>query len=74
MSKRKALTAYELSCGYIQTHTDSKKRVTLHREHTVYHVRAFDSEGTRTAWDSYRTLTNARSKVIFLHLGTFLVQ
>jgi len=54
------LSAFQLSCGYIQQ--NSSKRVKLYREHTVYHVRAFDAEGNRLAWDSFPTAKKAQER------------
>ena len=55
------LTHYELSGGYVQIAESNGTRVTLWKEHGVFHVRAHDFDsGKRIVWKSYRTLTDAR--------------
>lgn len=40
--KNGQLTAYGLACGYIETfELDSENRVSLFREHNVYHIKGF---------------------------------
>jgi hypothetical protein len=58
---RGRLTAYGLSCGYIERKKLGFISVTLWREHDVYHVRAHDHDtGQRVLWDSFDTLFAAR--------------
>lgn len=64
------LTPYGLACGYVELaiHKDANpsrafstdRRVVMHAEHGAVHVRAFDSDGRRTAWNSFRRVTDAR--------------
>ena len=61
------LTAYELSCGYVQRTVPRSLlpslTITLWREHGTYHVRAHDFKGRgRLFWDSFRTVTEARKR------------
>jgi hypothetical protein len=67
------LTAYQLSCGYVQQHERNGICVTLWREHTVYHVRVHDfNSHERIAWYSFRTITPARRayRKAVLHLAS----
>jgi hypothetical protein len=59
---KKELTAYGLSCGYIQTHTTHGITVTLWKESQCYHVRTHDhNHGGRIDWQTYDSdLTAAR--------------
>lgn len=53
------LTAYALSCGYVESYEGNGHSVKLWREHTVYHVRHVYPNGKRT-WESTRLLKLAR--------------
>lgn len=71
------LSAYELSCGALQTYNQGDLRITLWREHNVYHVRAHEFNGAgRKDWQVYRTLTAARKHFGFLirHLTSEVTQ
>lgn len=58
---RSRLTAYGLSCGYIERKKLGFVSITLWREHDVYHVRAHNHDtGQRVFWDSFDTLFAAR--------------
>ena len=55
------LTAYALSCGYVEQKDYGPVRIRLWMEHGVYHVRAYDHEaGKRRFWETFRTLGEAR--------------
>lgn len=64
------LSAYELSCGKVQTETIKdcflfETRIELYKEHGVYHVRAFNyvknsSSSDRKAWECFYLLNDAR--------------
>jgi hypothetical protein len=55
------LSAYALACGYVQRVEIGDYRVSLYREHGVYHVRAYNFEQSkRIAWDVFHTLGEAR--------------
>jgi hypothetical protein len=55
------LSAYNLACGYVQRFEQGSFRVSLWKEHGVYHVRAHEFDGRgRIAWDVFETLTDAR--------------
>ena len=61
------LSAYALSCGYLQSYSQANLRVTLWREHGVYHVRAHEFDGAgRLDWQAFRTLHKARKHFGFL--------
>jgi hypothetical protein len=65
-------SAYRLACGDIVRHRGANGReVTLWREHGAYHVRTHDfAKHERIAWDSARTLTEAR-RVFRSHVKRF---
>lgn len=59
------LTAYALSCGYLETSKrcdgGADKRVSLSMEHGAYHVKGFDFvENRRICWEVFINLTSAR--------------
>lgn len=57
------LSAYALSCGYLETIDDNGVNTTLWREHGTYHVRKHDhNTGKRIFWESFRKLNDARRR------------
>lgn len=64
--KRGNMTAYAYACRYtdVYRHTNGTTtdiRVTLWREHGVYHVRAHNhATHTRLVWGSFHALSDAR--------------
>ncbi len=57
------LSVYELSCGGVEQNEHNGIRVSLWREHSVYHIRAHDFVAhSRLEWTSKRTLTDARKE------------
>lgn len=64
------LSAYQLSCGYIQqkqlrTSYLLETKIELYKEYNHYHVRAFNytkgsTSGDRIAWRVFDTLNDAR--------------
>ncbi len=55
------LSAYQLSCGYVQLKEEDGVRVTLWKQHGVYHVRAHSFvDHIRLEWMVYSTLAEAR--------------
>jgi hypothetical protein len=60
--KRGRLTAYGLACGYVEKREHGAINVTLWREHSCYHVRAYDNELKACRfWLSFNSLTKARA-------------
>lgn len=59
-NKSGTLTAYALSCGYIETYETASAAVHLYREHSCWHVRAFNRIERTRCWHSFSTLTQAR--------------
>ena len=59
-TKRGNLSAYALSCGYVEITEDGQKVILLSKEHGVYHVRKKVIEGKWTIWQSYDTLKDAQ--------------
>ena len=54
-------TAYELACGCIDRTECGGVRVTLWKEHNVYHVRAHSfAKHRRISWEVFRLLPTAR--------------
>jgi hypothetical protein len=56
------LTAYGLSCGYVEQHEAENIRTTLWKEHGTYHVRAHSENLGRLFWESFRTLGEATKR------------
>ena len=60
------LSAYGLSCGYIQKHITWAFEVQLYKEHNTYHVRNIQtSDGTNRTiifWQCYETLSEAKKQ------------
>ena len=55
------LSSYEFSCGYVQRYEkDSFNRVSLYREHNVYHVIKTVYNDSQSIWNAFDTLTEAR--------------
>lgn len=63
-NNRGRLTAYGLSCGYVErTETrDGDLSLSLWREHGAFHVREHSRSAGRRFWYSYATLTEARNR------------
>lgn len=59
------MTAYNLACGHVFTHTNSKCKVEIYREHNTYHIKAFKL-GTRIVWECSNSFSEA--KKIYLNL------
>ena len=60
-------SAYEFACGGIQSFNAGNLRVTIWREHGVYHVRAHEFDGRgRIDWKAFPTLARARKYFGFL--------
>lgn len=63
-NKRGDLTVHGLAMGYVQTRYSGKVKVTLSREHGMYHVRgvyyAGERKGDRHSWQTFNSLTEAR--------------
>ena len=59
-TKRGNLTAYGLSCGYVERLEDGCIVVQLSHEHCVYHVKKKVTDGKWTIWQSYDTLKEAQ--------------
>lgn len=54
------LNAYAFSCGYVQEEeAEDGARVTLYREHGIYHVRGFNRTGLHQ-WDTTTNLSHAQ--------------
>ena len=66
LANSKDLTAYALACGYVQERWFGDVHVWLEHEGACYHVRRFDhgvwDEDTRTIWDSFELLSEARRR------------
>lgn len=64
------LTVYGLSLGYCHREAISNGRrveVTLWREHSIYHVRAYDFENhKRLDWECFHSLPQARKAYTLL--------
>lgn len=60
----KKLSAFQLSCGYVQERKIGADKVELYREHMAYHVRRFSDSvcGRRIqeAWLVFETVAEAR--------------
>lgn len=69
-TKRGNLSAYGLSCGYIERIEDGCIVVQLSHEHGIYHVKKKVIEGKWSTWQSYDTLTEARQ--VYKNLGGVL--
>jgi len=70
-------TAYEFSCGAVQSFNQGNLSVKIWREHNQYHVRAHEFDGAgRLEWKVYRTLGDARRMFSFLvrHLTSEVAQ
>lgn len=60
---REKLTKYQLACGYVQRFEKDGVQVTLWREHSTYHIRAYDfNEHKRLDWQVRSKLTEARKQ------------
>lgn len=53
------LSAYGLSCGYVQSARTENTKKELYKEGNVYHVRKFEF-GMRTVWEGFERLKEAR--------------
>ena len=63
-NKKGQLTVYSLACGYIELSDLPKTgvRTQLYLEHGIYNVRQHDhKQGKRLCWESFETLTQART-------------
>lgn len=55
------LTNYALACGYVERRYSGHERITLWKEHHVFHVRGTERHtGKRTFWLSFDKLSDAR--------------
>jgi hypothetical protein len=55
------LTAYALSCGYVQRYEGNKNHAKLNWTHCCYNVKVFEKETDDCwSWETYRTLTEAQ--------------
>ena len=64
-NKQRWLTAYALTCGYVETaegNNNKSIRIYLHKEHNVYHVKVYFKTFTDTHWLSFKNLTEARKQ------------
>jgi len=63
-TKRGNLTAYGLSCGYVETSTNNNIKVQLSYEHNTYHVKAkyVSSDGRWHYCITADTLKDARAE------------
>jgi len=59
-TKRGNLSAYALSCGYVERIEDGCIVIQLSHEHGIYHVKKKVIEGKWQEWQSFDTLAQAR--------------
>lgn len=57
-TKSGLLTDYALSCGYMEVFESTNRRVSLYKEHGVYHVKNTSNEFRY--WNVFETLKDAR--------------
>jgi len=67
ITKQGQLTAYALSCGYVESKIAGFVKINLWREHSCYHVRAHDRINGRMFWESFRTIKSARRHMNHSH-------
>ncbi len=61
-TKRGYLTDYSLSRGYVERAARENVTLSLWKEQGCFHVRAHDYKHGRLFWDSFDTLTKARTR------------